>query len=503
VNDLSDQQLLRDYLEHRSEAAFGELVRRHIDLVYSAAARLMRDQHLAEDVTQAVFVALAKNAAQLTGHPVLSGWLHCTARNLAANTIRANVRRQAREEEAAFMSKLLSTASDPLWEQIAPHLDAALGELGEADRDALLLRYFERKSAREMAQILNTSEEAAQKRVNRAVERLREFFSKRGVAIGASALVLLVSANAVQSAPLALAATISTAAFLTATTVHTSTVIAATKIIAMTTLQKNAVTVTLTAAIATGIFQAHQASQLRVQIQTLQREKISLAAQLQQLQEQQNGMNSMASSLRVENEHLKSNTIELAKLRSEIARLHSSDQDTANAPRTNQSASDHPETPDPTVADIQLPKNSWTNAGFATPEDNLRTRGWAVLNGDRERFKESVFLTDGARKLIEDMIIKMGAASTDPDKTAAMQAVVNNNWGAEEAILMPLMALNKDKGFIGYDIISEQSPSDDERILEVETQMASAPAHKEVLKFRRFGNDWKAVIDENFVKSAQ
>ena len=177
MNSQSDQQLLQDYAGGRSEAAFAELVRRHVDLVYSAALRMVRDVHLAEDVTQGVFVALAQNARQLTDRPVLSGWLHRTAQNLAAKTVRTDVRRRAREQEAVAMNELFAAEPDATWEHIAPHLDAALAELNETDRDALMLRYFERKSAHEMAQRLGVSDEAAQRRVSRAVERLREFFA--------------------------------------------------------------------------------------------------------------------------------------------------------------------------------------------------------------------------------------------------------------------------------------------------------------------------------------
>src|ERR1043165_4172622 len=109
------------------------------------------DSHLAEDVTQGVFMALAQNAPQLTHHPVLSGWLHRTTQNLAANTIRTNVRRQTREQEAVAMNELLSAEPDAHWELICLQLDAALGELNDPDRDAVLLRYFERKSARDIA----------------------------------------------------------------------------------------------------------------------------------------------------------------------------------------------------------------------------------------------------------------------------------------------------------------------------------------------------------------
>src|SRR5213594_1737622 len=126
MDSLTDQQLLRDYTGRRSEAAFAELVRRHVDLVYSAALRMVRDAHLAEDVTQGVFVALAQNARQLRDRPVLSGWLHRTAQNLASKSVRSEVRRRAREQEAAAMNELIAPESDVSWEHIAPHLDAAL-----------------------------------------------------------------------------------------------------------------------------------------------------------------------------------------------------------------------------------------------------------------------------------------------------------------------------------------------------------------------------------------
>ena len=135
MNSLSDYQLLRSYAQHRSEAAFTELVRRHVDLVYSAAFRMVRDAHLAEDVTQGAFVALAQNASQLSGRLVLSGWLHRTAQNLASKSVRSEVRRRAREQEVVAMNDLHEP--DTAWEHIAPQLEGALGELSEPDRDAL------------------------------------------------------------------------------------------------------------------------------------------------------------------------------------------------------------------------------------------------------------------------------------------------------------------------------------------------------------------------------
>ena len=207
---MTDRQLICVYVESHAESAFAELVRRHVDLVYSAALRMVCDSHLAEDVSQGVFLALAQNASELADRAVLSGWLYRTTQNIAAQTVRTEVRRRAREQEAAAMTE--PSESDIVWENISPHLDAAMGELNESERDALLLRFFERKSAKEMAQTLGNSEQAAQKRVNRAVEHLRKFFARRGIAVGASGLAAGISAGAVQAAPTGLATSISIAA---------------------------------------------------------------------------------------------------------------------------------------------------------------------------------------------------------------------------------------------------------------------------------------------------
>ncbi len=323
MNNLTDQQLLCDFAGRRSDPAFAELVRRHVDLVYSAALRMVRDAHLAEDVTQGVFVALAQNARQLTDRPVLSGWLHRTAQNLAANTVRSEVRRRTREQEAVLMNEMSSPVPDISWEQIAPQLDAALGALSEPDRDALLLRYFERKSAQEMAGILGISAEAAQKRANRAVEKLRDHFSQRNVTVGAAGLTALMAANSVQAAPAGLAAAISGAAAVAATVTQTSTLIAATKIIAMTTLQKIAAATAFAVVAGAGLYEARQAAQLRGQNVELQQQKATDAALVQQLQSERDDATNRLASLLAENQprKLSPDRTELVTLRGEVGRL--------------------------------------------------------------------------------------------------------------------------------------------------------------------------------------
>jgi RNA polymerase sigma factor (sigma-70 family) len=316
MNAQTDQQLLQAYAASRSEAAFAELVHRHIDLVYSAALRMVCDSHQAEDVTQGVFVALAQNARQLTQHPVLSGWLHRTTQNLAANAVRTNVRRQTREQEAAAMNELLSAGSDVSWEQIAPHLDAALGELSEPDRDAVLLRYFEKKSAQEMAERLGISDEAAQKRVSRAVERLREFFAKRGVTVGASGLVIVISANAVQAAPVGLAVTISAAALagtLTATTLATKTALMTMNWINAKSIAAIAASA-LVAGTGTYLVQQQEANRLR-------NENQSFAALQQQLTGERDAALTVSTANIDELERLRREKGELLRLRGEVGTL--------------------------------------------------------------------------------------------------------------------------------------------------------------------------------------
>jgi len=197
--------------------------------------------------------------------------------------------------------------------------------LNEAERDAVLLRYFERKSAREMAGILGTSEDAAQKRVNRAVERLRDFFARHGVTVGASSLGLVLSVNAVQAAPAGLAVTTAAAAAALAGSgiAATATATAVTQTIAMTTLQKAILGATLAVAVGTGVYEARRASTVRARLETLEQQQSPLTQQLQELRQERDDATTRLAAAWAENERLQSNpnTTELLKLRGEVARL--------------------------------------------------------------------------------------------------------------------------------------------------------------------------------------
>jgi len=207
MND--DAQLLRRYAEAGSESAFSELVSQHIDLVYSAALRQVGgDVHLAQDVAQTVFADLARKARAVSRHGVLTGWLYQATRYAASKVVRTERRRATREKEAVAMQELSSEAN---WDDLRPLLDEAMGSLGAKDRDAVLLRYFDRKELRAVGDALGTSEAAARKRVSRALERLRRYLTARGVSLSAGTLATALTGSAVQSAPAALAETISAA----------------------------------------------------------------------------------------------------------------------------------------------------------------------------------------------------------------------------------------------------------------------------------------------------
>lgn len=207
MNRATDQELLVSYARAGSDPAFAQLVERHVDLVYSTALRLVVDHHLAEDVTQSVFVALARSAAKLQHCRSLAGWLHATTRNQAVVVVRREARRRVREREAVDMNSN-DVAEAALWTQMQPWLDLALSQLASNDRELILLRYFQRKTAREIAGVLCLSEDAAQKRLSRALERLRIVLARHGVSGSAAALGVAMSGHMVLAAPAGLAGSV-------------------------------------------------------------------------------------------------------------------------------------------------------------------------------------------------------------------------------------------------------------------------------------------------------
>jgi RNA polymerase sigma factor (sigma-70 family) len=337
-----DMELVRQYAAHQSESAFAALVSRHANLVYSTALRQVRDPQMAEEISQAVFIILARKADTLTPETILPGWLYRTACYTANSARKLEYRRQQREQEAYMQSTLQEAHTDAAWKQMSPLLEEAMLRLGQTDRDALVLRFFEGRNLHEVGTALGASEAAAKKRVNRAVEKLRAFFTRRGIVLSAAVLTAAISANSVQAAPVALAKTITAAAMTKGVAASGSTLTlikGALKIMAWTKM-KTAVVVSvsvLLVASGTGIYAANQYAQ----------EKATYS-----------------------------------------------------------------------------PRNSWTDAGFATPEATINSLFWAESKGDI-----NAVLAITTPEMRQDLEDKYFNNKTDQERSAILLETVKNVTG--------------------------------------------------------------------------
>jgi RNA polymerase sigma factor (sigma-70 family) len=286
---LDDITLLREYAAHQSEAAFATLVSRRIGFVYSAALRQVRDPHLAEEVAQAVFIILAQKAGRISQETILTGWLFKTTRFAALAQTRAAAKQSLRTAtigtELQMQTEFQPTEPSSSWEQISPLLDEALASLGESDRRAILLRFFENKALADVGSALNTSEDTARKRVVRALEKLRKYFSRRGLASTSEMIASSISMHSVHTAPPHLALAIA------ATALKGSTVAASTLTLVKGTLNimawiktKMAIVIGASTILAgTAIVTLHaQEEKIREQEQQNRTEEQQLRAQLQQ-----------------------------------------------------------------------------------------------------------------------------------------------------------------------------------------------------------------------------
>jgi RNA polymerase sigma factor (sigma-70 family) len=348
MRSLPDSQLLRQYVRDGSEEAFTELAGRYTNLVYSAALRQVECADLAADVTQKVFIGLAQGARALSGRlgqgASLAGWLCRSARNVSLNLRRDDLRRRSRERLAMEdLDGSTQPASD--WEQLRLVLDDAMSELKGADYDALVIRFFKNQDLRSVGSALGISDDTAQKRVSRALEKLRGHLARRGITTTATALSAALCANAVQTAPSGLAVVVSSVAMRAAIAFHASTAISATKIIAMTTLQKALIVAPLAVAIGTGIYEARRSAIFQQQAQALRLQQDSLAQQNRLLTEDRDAASNNLAAVQAGRSQAQSNLMELARLRAEVARLRADSRELAQLKSKDRSGENDPSQP--------------------------------------------------------------------------------------------------------------------------------------------------------------
>ena len=271
------QKLLAEYVETGSEPAFREIVTRYLNLVYSVAVRMMKgDTHRAEDVAQTVFADLARMARTLSSEVMLGGWLHRHTYHVAATILRSERRRQSRERQVAEMNAL-QDYSGVNFAHVAPVLDEVINELGTEDRMAILLRFFEQSDFRAIGHALGTNEDAAQKRVTRALEKLHSLLNQRGVAFSTAALGTALATEAVTAAPAGLAVSISFAALANGA-VTGGTTLTLLKVITMTKLKFGIISAIAVTGVATPLLIQYQAQvKLRERDEALRQQADQLA----------------------------------------------------------------------------------------------------------------------------------------------------------------------------------------------------------------------------------
>jgi len=340
---MNDSELLQRYAESGCETAFTELVKRHLDLVYSAAMRQVGgDAHLAQDVAQTVFVDLARKAGAISKRSVLTGWLYTSTRYAATKVVRAEQRRHAREQEAYAMQELTNTSTpEPQWDQLRPLLDEAMHDLNERDRNAVLLRYFEGRQLAEVGTKLGLSEDAARMRVGRALEKLRGLLAKRGAVSTAAALAALLSSQTVTAAPAGLAVNIAGTA-LAGAAGGAGTTLTILKLMTMTKLKFGIIAALVVAGAATPLIIQHQAQvTLREENHSLREQQELLAQQVGPLTTENQRLSNLLAKVNgsalVQDNH----SNELLRLRGEVARLRQGLHDPA--PGKGSAAGDDPD----------------------------------------------------------------------------------------------------------------------------------------------------------------
>ncbi len=459
---MNDQQtLLAQYLENGSEQAFRELVNRYVNLVYSCAARLVGgDKHLAEDIVQMVFTDLARLARTLSNEVMLGGWLHRRTCHVAMTVMRGNRRREHREKQAVEMNALHQNPNAS-FTQIAPVLDEAINQLNAQDRAAIVLRFFEQRDLRSIGSALGSNEDAAQKRIARALEKLRGLLMRRGVTLSGASLATMLAAEAVVAAPVGLAAGVSGAALATAAASGglTLTVL---KLMAVTKL-KIAVAAVAVAGLGTVVVLEHQMQKkLRAENTALRQQTAQLAA-LESENQRLANLVAEATNSRLSKEQLS----ELLRLRGEVGSLRRQTNELGKLQAQNQElrsslaavtararSATSPAAPD------SVPKESWAFVGYGDPESAFQSTVWAMSQGD-----------------VKTILASMSPLADEFNEWKARSEVENVERSKRE--------MEKVKGF---KILTKDIISDDEVVLGIYAEGIDEAAR---FRLQRIGSEWK------------
>jgi RNA polymerase sigma factor (sigma-70 family) len=485
---LSDQNLVREFAESNAESAFGELVRRHIDLVYSTALRgVAGDKHLAEDIAQSVFIDLARKARILSARHGLTGWLYKSTCFAAAKAVRSERRRQTREREAyAMQNQMTDPTDEPDWQQLGPVLNAVMLELKEGDREVLLQRFFQRRSLEELGMELGLNSNAARMRVERALNRLRELLLRRGITSTAVGLTAVLTLQAVSAAPTGLAAAITSATLTTAGAATGSSILT---FITMT----NAKAVTLGAALVVGavtpIVLQHQTNvHLRRDLEAARAQSVRSApadpqaadptelAQLRrehdELMRLRGDVAQLRQRIRTPKNQAEQNEFERAKA-AKLARLG---EEAAEAQVLLAKAPDIP----------MLPASSWANVGYNTPAAALQTLNWAVAHHDTNAVVNGISWDPQARIRADELF-------------ATLPESIRQQYGSLDAVMFDWLVSHATPT-ASFRVLSQTEQGTDDMTLVEQHQYNDDRVRENPVQFHRdeTGN-WRQVIPQELM----
>jgi RNA polymerase sigma factor (sigma-70 family) len=451
--------LLRAWAEHGSEEAFAELVARHIDFVYSVALRKVAGNGgLATEVAQTVFVDLARKARALRAEGSLAGWLHRHTCYAAAAALRRERRRYAREQLAAAMHALEQDSS-PDWSSLAPLLDDAVNALGEADRRAILLRFYERRDLHTVGDVLGVSDDAAQKRVSRALERLRVWLGRRGVTSSTAALAGLLGAHSVTAAPAGTALIVTTGALATAGAAACAGAGTLTLVELMMHLKTKvavvaAVAVALTAPL---VWQEHAIARTRLdnRDRAAALEQLRLEANVQTAQAQADAKTERAPDERADLERLRT---EVAALRAQLEKARAARLATAGGGQGARRPG-------------FISARDARDVGSATTEALFQTMFWAVARGDTNRLMELAdWSAEGAQQQKEVMAHELANVAADAARPGALDMEFR---------------------------VVRQVPLPDGDTAEIIEMSREDSLDRVALRARRAGAEWRLVVGRN------